>query len=142
MAEERTEKNRSVGSYVVAVVANAVVLWLVNKAPDWNLRFLTDSYPAVLWALNLSILVQLVGNAFLVFFHPRFFHYFAQAVFNVVTVLATVILVSVYPLDFSFLAGIIDTIVRIVLIIAAVGAAISAIVNLFRAIGSLVGRRS
>ena len=138
MSERRAEKDRSVGTYIAGVVANAIVLFLVNKVPDWSLPFITDGYPAVLWAMNLSILVQIGGNALLIFVHPRFLHYLAQTVFNVVSLLAIIVLVAVFPLDFSFLAGVINTIVRIALIIGAVVTGISAIVNLFRTVGSLV----
>lgn len=138
MSERRAEKDRSVGTYIAGVVANAIVLFLVNKVPDWNLPFITDGYPAVLWAMNLSILVQIGGNALLIFVHPRFLHYLAQTVFNVVSLLAIIVLVAVFPLDFSFLAGVINTIARIALIIGAVATGISAIVNLFRTVGSLV----
>jgi len=140
MAENREASKRTAGSYIAAVVANAVILFLVNKAQDWNLRFLTDSYPAVLWALNVSLLVQIAGNALLLFFHPRFLHYLGQTIFNVVTLLATIILASVFPFDFSFLAGVLNTIARIALIIAAVATAISVVVNLMKAVGSLISR--
>jgi hypothetical protein len=136
--ERREDKNISVASYIAGVVANAVILFLVNKAPDWNLRFLTDGYIAVLWVLNFSILVQLAGNAVLIFVHPRFLHYLAQTIFNVVSVLAIIILVAVFPFDFSFINPVINTLTRIALIIGGVGSGISAIVNLFRTVGSLV----
>lgn len=141
MSEQKKDQGRSVGAYIAGVVANAIVLYLVNKVPDWNLPFIVDGYTGVLWALNLSILVQLAGNAMLIFFHPRFVHYLAQVVFNLVSLLAIVVLVSVFPFDFSFIAGFINTITRIALIVAAVATGIAAAVNLFKAIGSLVPRR-
>lgn len=140
MSERRAEKERSVGAYIAGVVANAIVLFLVNEAPDWNLPFLTDGYTAVLWALNLSILVQIAGNFLLIFLHPRFLHYLAQTVFSVVSLLAIIILAAVFPFDFTFLSGGINPIVRIAFIIGACATAISAIVNLLRAIGSLLRR--
>ena len=141
MAERRDDKDRSAGTYIAGVAANAIVLFLVNQAADWNLPFLTDGYTAVLWALNLSILVQIAGNAILIFIHPRFLHYLAQAAFNVVSVLAIIILAAVFPFDFSFIAGVINTITRIALIVGAVATGISAVVNLFRTVGSLVQRQ-
>ena len=140
MSEHRAEKDRSVGAYIAGVVANAIVFFLVNKVPDWNLPFITDGYPAVLWAMNLSILVQIGGNALLIFIHPRFLHYLGQTVFNVFSLLAIIVLVAVYPFDFSFLGGVINAIVRIALIVGAVATGIGGIVNLFRTVGSLVRR--
>jgi len=140
MGEGRKDKDRSVGAYIAGVVANAIVLFLVNKVPDWNLPFITNGYTAVLWALNLSILVQIGGNALLIFVHPRFLHYLAQTVFNVFSLLAIVVVVAVFPLDFSFITGVINPIVRIALIVGAVATGITAIVNLLRAVGSLLRR--
>jgi hypothetical protein len=139
---EMKESSRTVGAYIGSIVALGIVLFLVNKLPDWNLRFITDDYPAVLWAMNLSLLVQLAGNAILIFLHPRFLHYLMQTVFNVVSLLSLIVLTAVYPLDFSYFAGnFVNTIVRIALIIATVATGIGAIVNLFKTIGSIVNRR-
>ena len=140
MGEGRTDKDRSVGSYIAGVVANAIVLFLVNKVPDWNLPFITSGYPAILWAMNLSILVQIGGNAFLIFVHPRFLHYLAQTVFNLFSLLAIIILVAVFPFDFAFLSGMINPIVRIALIVGAAATGITGVVSLFRAVGSLLPR--
>ncbi len=140
MARKR-ESERTVGAYIGSIIALAIMLFLFNKLPDWNLRFITDDYAAVLWALNLSILVQLAGNAFLIFFHPRFVHYLAQTVFNVFSLFALIILTSVFPVDFSSIAGSVgNTIFRVILIVATVATGIGAVVNLFKTIGSLVRR--
>ena len=90
MREARRDKDRSVGSYIASVIGNAIVLFLVNKVPEWDLRFITDGYTAVLWAMNLSLIVQIAGNALLVFFHPLFipfpmtdsFHFLHQGVYR------------------------------------------------------------
>ena len=138
-AEGKSE--RTAGAYIGSIVALAIMLFVANRIPSWDWRFITDDYPAVLWALNLSILVQLAGNAILVFVHPRFLHYLAQTVFNIVSLLALVILTSVFPIDFSYLVGNAgNTALRIVLIIATVGTGIGVVVNLFKTIGSLVRR--
>ena len=140
MREARRDKDRSVGSYIASVIGNAIVLFLVNKVPEWDLRFITDGYTAVLWAMNLSLIVQIAGNALLVFFHPRFLHYLGQTVFSAVSLLSIIILAAVFPFDFAYVAGVLNTLVRIALIVGAVGTGISIVVNLFRAVGSLLRR--
>lgn len=54
--------------------------------------------------------------------------------FNVFSLLALVILVAVFPFDFSFITGMLNTITGIALIIGAAATGITAIVNLFRAV--------
>ncbi|MEE8441711.1 MAG: hypothetical protein V3S41_08325 [Spirochaetia bacterium] len=155
MGERHAGKDRSPGAYIAGAVANAIVLFLVNRVPDWNLPFVTDGYTAVLWAIHLCILVQIGGNALLIFIHPHFLHYLTQTVFNVVSLLALIVLAVAFPFDFSFLTGVINTITRIVmaaafpfdfsfltgvintitriaLIVGAVGTGIAMIVNLSR----------
>ena len=48
MPEKKRESERSVGAYIGAIIANGIVLFLINMVPAWNLRFITDSYPAAL----------------------------------------------------------------------------------------------
>ena len=121
MPEKKRDSERSIPAYIGAIVANGILLFVVNKLPDWNLRFITSDYSAVLWAMNLSLLVQIGGNFGLIFFHPRFLHHLLNVAFNVVSLLAVVILFTVFPFDFSHVPGaFLDTIVRIALIVAIV----------------------
>jgi hypothetical protein len=82
--------------------------------------------------------VQIAGNAILVFFHPRFLHHLGQAVFGVVSLFSIIVVAAVFPLDFAYVAAVLNTLVRVALIVGAVATGISVVVSLFRAIGSLV----
>jgi len=100
--------------------------------------FITDSFPEVLWALNTSIAVSLAGNLILIFFHPRFLHHLLTAVFSVFGILATSVLLSVFPFEFAELVGEwLNILVRIVLIVGIVGSAIGVVVNIVKAVGAV-----
>lgn len=134
---------RRPAAYAAAIVANIVMVWVVNAIPGWNWPFITADFPAVLWAANLSLGMQIAGNALLLFLHPRFVHHLVQAVLNAVSLLALIIVVTVYPFDFnSVLADAGDTVARVILYVAIGGTVIGILVNAFQAIGSLLGAGS
>lgn len=139
MAEKKRDSERSIGAYVGAIVANGILLFVVNKVPSWNLGFITGEYPAVLWAMNLSLLVQIGGSFALIFFHPRLLHHLANVVFNGFSLLALVIVLTVFPISFAAQWG--NTVARVVLIVAIVGTSIGAVTHVFKAIGGLVFAR-
>jgi hypothetical protein len=134
---------RRMSDYIFSVIFNIAFLVVVNKVPDWNIVFITGSYPDILWAVNTSLAVSLAGNLILIFFHPNFFHYLFNAIFAAFAVLATSIILSVFPFDFSQVAGDwLNIVVRVTLVVAIVGSAIGIVVNIVKAVGALFGTRS
>ena len=137
---ERSDRSRMMprkrlADYIAAVIFNIACLVVVNKVPDWNIAFITDAFPDVLWAVNTSIAVSIAGNLILIFFHPRFLHYLLNAVFAVFGILACSVLLSVFPFEFADLVGEwLNILVRIVLIVGIVGSAIATVVNLVKAV--------
>jgi hypothetical protein len=143
MQEERTDPERRPSAYVAGAIVNIVMLWLVNAIPGWDWRFITGDFPAVLWALNLSIGMQIAGNALLLFLHPRLLHHLVQAVMQVASLLAVVVMVTVYPFAFDeVLFNGADVVVRVLLYVGIGGTVIGIIVHGIKAVGSLFARAS
>jgi len=140
---ERTKRSsmmprRRMTDYIFAVIFNVAFLVVVNKVPDWNIVFITDSFPDILWALNTSVAVSIAGNLILIFFHPRFLHHLLNAVFAIFGILAASVMLSVFPFDFSDLVvDWLNILVRIALIIGIVGSAIATVVNIVKAVGAV-----
>ena len=129
---------RRMTDYIFAVIFNIAFLVVVNKVPDWNIRFITDSFPDILWAVNTSLAVSIAGNLILIFFHPRFLHHLLNAVFSAFGILALSVILSVFPFDFSELVGEwLNILIRIALIVGIVGSAISVVVNIVKAVGAV-----
>ena len=129
---------RRMTDYIFAVIFNIAFLVVVNKVPDWNILFITDSFPAILWAVNTSLAVSIAGNLILIFFHPRFLHHLLNAVFAVFGILATSVVLSVFPFEFADLVGEwLNIVVRIALIVGIVGSAIGVVVHIVNAIGAV-----
>ncbi len=129
--------NRPSG-YIASAVFNGVALWVMNQLPVWKPFFLLDSYADVLWAINMSLIVQIVLNLVLIFFHPLFFHHLIQTVFSLVSIVAMVWILRVFPVNFSVRLGDwANWLFRIVLIVALIGTLIGGITHFVRFIQTL-----
>ena len=63
------------GGYVVSVVVNVVLLYVINVGPGWQqLQFLTAGFADVLAIVNLSMLATLVVNVVQIFYDPQWFY--------------------------------------------------------------------
>jgi hypothetical protein len=134
----RKSRPNTISGYIASAVFSGVLLWVMNQLPAWKPFFLLDSYSDILWAINMSLTVQIVLNLVLIFFHPLFFHYLIQTVFNLVSIVALVWILRVFPVDFSSCPGEwLNLTFRIVLIVALVGTAIGGVVNLVHFFRSL-----
>jgi hypothetical protein len=135
------EPSRSTFGYLVSAAINGVLLWAVNRLPAWKPFFLLDSYSDVLWALNMSFIVQVALNVVLAFYHPLFFHYLANTILSLVSIVSLSVLLQVFPVDFSSRVGHwANTLFRIVLIVGLVGSAIGGAVNFTRFLRTLFRR--
>jgi len=130
----KTPPNR-ISNYIPSVICNIILLIVVNKIPDWNIVFITKSYPEILRAVNMTLIVHIAGNLILIFIHPLFTHHLANVVFSVFSLIAAWVIFSVYPFDFSQIVGTwLNTVIRICLVIGIAGSAISIVVHVVKAV--------
>ena len=131
---------RRMADYIFSVIFNIIFLVVVNKVPGWNIAFITDSFPDILWAVNTSLAVSIAGNLILIFFHPRFLHHLLNAVFSAFGILVASVMLSVFPFDFTDLVGDwLNILVRIALIVGIIGSVIATVVNIVKTIGAVFG---
>ena len=129
-------------NYILAGIFDGIFLYVLRQLPRWNVPFITEAYPEILGAVTVSLSVQIAFSAVLVLFHPLWLHYLAQVVFSGVSVMALAVVIQVFPFDFSALVDSwLNTVVRIVLIVALVGTVIGGVVNLVRFLRALGRRR-
>jgi hypothetical protein len=122
--------------FVVAVFVNIVMLVGINAWKlwqPWTRGVILDSFADILWAANLSIIVQIVGNGLLILFRPPRLYAFLQAVFTAVGLVSIIVLFLVFPLDFSHIVGSwMNLLFKVALIIGMVGSSIAIFVHLIR----------
>lgn len=113
--------------YLVTIVVELVLLYLANGAPDWNVPFITNDWPDVLWALNLSLGATLVANVLFLAFDPWWFRRAAQVVLNAFSILSTLVMYRVFPFEFG--RPLYNQVARVALLVAVIALAIAIIVE-------------
>ena len=133
--------SRRVG-YSIAVVINAVLLYLINRSPGWEaVPFLTDDTPRVLGLVNASLIAGVVANALYLVCDPRWLRALGDIVTTSIGLAALVGLWNVFP--FSFAAASVDweLVARWVIAVAIGGSLIGLIVSVGQLVRALIRRR-
>jgi hypothetical protein len=133
---------RSTGEHISSAVFNILVLVAVNLWVLWQpltMGVVLPTWAFILWAADLSLAVQIVGNIILAGYRPKWFNALMQTVFAAFSLLSLLVFLLVFPLDFSRV-GIpwLNLALRVVFIVGAVGAVIGVVVNLVRFIVGVV----
>ena len=134
-AKARARRNGRRAGYVVAIIINLLVLGFINTWPGWeSFDFVTADAADVVPLVNLSIGVSILANiVYLVVDAPRV-KAIGEMVVSAVAMVVSVIVLRVFPFDFSAYAFPWELLTRVVLVIAVIGSGISVLVNLYRAI--------
>ena len=121
--------------YAVAILVNLLVYGFINTWPGWeSFDFVTPAAADVVPLVNLSIGVTILVNVVYLFADGRRLKALGEMAANLVTMIASIAVLRVFPFDFSQYAFPWEFLTRFVLVIAVVGAAIAVLVNLYRLI--------
>jgi hypothetical protein len=126
-------KEKKTGELTVSSIANLVGIVLFNTVPLWRQYtqgVVLEDFARILWAANISFLVQLAGNLSLMFYRPPRFAAFVQLFATSAALLSMIVFFAVFPLDFSQVGlAWVNTAMKIVLIAAMGGTGIAWIVQ-------------
>jgi hypothetical protein len=95
------EKAIKRSEYIFAIIVNLMIIYIVNNLLNWNLSFISSSFSQVLWAINLSIIVTILGNLLFLVYNPSWFRHLMKAIMNIFGLLAVYIFYKVFPLIIS-----------------------------------------
>lgn len=134
-APGRSRRTGRRAGYVVAIIVNLLVLGFINTWPGWeSFDFVTADAADVVPLINLSIGVSILVNlVYLVADAPRI-KAIGEMVTSAVAMVVSVIVLRVFPFDFSAYAFPWELVTRVILVIAVIGSGISVLINLYRAI--------
>ncbi len=114
--------------YLVAIAVNGVLLWVVNRLPDWESpAFLTDDLEQVIPIASLSLIASIVVNVINLATLERVWRIVGEIGSSVVALVATVRIFQVFPFDFSGYAVNWEPLTRLILIVAMIGISIAII---------------
>jgi hypothetical protein len=130
---------RRVG-YVIAIVVNAVLLYLVNGRPGWQaVPFLTADMTRVLPLLNLSLIAGLAANVVFVVYDAPWCKSLGDLVTAGIGLAVAVRVWQVFPFAF---AGSFDWSLplRVLLVVAMVGTGVAMLVHAVSLVRGIAGR--
>jgi hypothetical protein len=126
-------KEKKTFELAVSSIANVIGIVLFNTVPLWRQYtqgVVLEDFVRILWAANLSFLVQLAGSLSLMFYRPPRFAAFVQIVTTSASLLSLIVFSVIFPLDFSQVGlAWVNTALRIVLIAGMGGSCIALIVQ-------------
>jgi len=126
-------KEKKTAELTAATIANAVFAVALNLVPLWRpytRGVVLEDFVRILWAANISFLVQIAGNLSMIFYRPPRFAAFVQAVGTAAGLLSIIVFYVVFPLDFAQIGlAWINAALKIVLIAGMAASAIGLIVQ-------------
>jgi hypothetical protein len=123
--------------YLVSIVIDVLLLYAAQHLLEWNLPWITAEWSDVVWAVSLSLVVSIAGNALLLVYDELWFHRLIDLVTTGAALVAGYWMYAVFPFDFgdqwNSLAHLVVGAVLLGLAIATVVLAVLAVVELLRA---------
>jgi hypothetical protein len=115
-------KEQNTGHYVGAILGNFIAIVFMNTVLLWR-QFtqgvILSSWIDILWAANLSLVVQMLGNLLLAFYRPPRFTALMHALFAAASLVSLIVFFLVFPLDFSRLVGIwLNTLLKVLIVVS------------------------
>ena len=130
---ESVRRGARVFGYGVAVAINVVLLVIVQNLQDWGwFGFLTTEFAEVQPLISVALIITILANTVYAFDDGVLVKSAGQMLTNIVNVYVTLQVWAVFPFDFSEHTFDWTPVVRLLLIIAVVGAGIGALVELRR----------
>jgi hypothetical protein len=130
-------KEKKTSEFIGAAIGNLIAIAIVNTVLLWHQYthgVVLDTWINILWAANLSLIVQIVGNIVLAVYRPARAYSLKQAVHSAVGLVSIIVFFVVFPLDFSQIGvGWLNTLLKAILIAAMAGTSIGIVVHVARA---------
>ncbi|MDP3065448.1 MAG: hypothetical protein Q8N08_01820 [Methanobacteriaceae archaeon] len=126
---EETKKSGQKSEYVAAIIFNLIWWYIVNNLLNWQVYFVTNAFNEVLWIINLSIIVSIIGNGLLLFYSPERLRHGVKIFINIISFIAVYIVWTVFP--FNFNNSFYDWGFGVLLILAMIGIIIAIIVEIY-----------
>lgn len=132
----KNEKEERWYSYLFAIIANLIFLYIVNNLLYWNLSFIADSFSSVLWAINLSLIVALVANVSFILYDQAWYKHTAKIIMGFTTLIASYILLTVFP--FNLTQNIVIICFIIILVLSIIASIVSILIEIVKLLYTII----
>jgi len=91
--------NNLLSLYLLSVPQGSNLLKAIMDSAytQWKIPFLADNFISCLWAINLAVILGIMGNFWFLFYRPRWFYYFLQAVMIAVGIIPVYLVRQIFP---------------------------------------------
>ncbi len=128
--------------YGVAVAINVVMLVAVQHILDWGwLPFLTDQFARLVPWISFGLLVTIAANLVYTFDDGARVKSTGQIVVNLISISVTYQVLRIFPFDFSGTTFAWEVVVRVVLVLAMLGAGFGVLAEVIKLVSSEVQRK-
>jgi len=127
--ENIKNKKHKRSEYIISVVVNIILLYIVNNLKGWGVPFLADGWTACLWVLNISLISTVVGDFILIFFNFSWFRALVHLLLNIISIIVLYTFFVIFPFDLSSTW---ELVFKIFILIGMFGTIIGAAVELTR----------
>jgi hypothetical protein len=131
-------KEKKTMEFIGGIIGAIGGLVVVNTVPLWSHLthgVILESWVKILWAANLSMVAQIIGNLVLAVYRPARLYSLVQGILAIAGLVSVIVFFNVFPLDFSQVVGSwMNIFLKAVLILAMFGTAVGILVNLVRAV--------
>jgi len=86
--------------FVFGIIANIILLYIVNSVMSWNLSFVAESFRGLIPLFNIVIAANLIANAALIIYREQWFWTSTQIVLSALGYLMVSSLYSDFPFTF------------------------------------------
>jgi hypothetical protein len=140
--DARADRMRDRGSgYLGSIVVDALLLYAAHHLLDWQVGWITPTWSAVLWAVDVTLEISMVANVLLLFIGSGWLRRVVGAISCAIAAVATGWVYAIFPFDFG--SAVANDVARFGLLGLTFGTAIAALVMVVLAMLEFlkVGRR-
>jgi hypothetical protein len=138
-ADEKKKKRRMPwekrGDFFGSLFGYLIILAVANLLPKILPHFFTDSYPALLWVINVGFFFDILVTVILIFFSFKLTYYIARLVTSITSIIISIVMITIFPFDFSTFF---EVVFKLGIYLSIVVSGIAAIVYLFKSIFALI----
>ena len=139
--ESRPSVSTRRSGYVVAVVVNAAMIFVVLNLLDWGVPpFLTEQFTLLVPLIVLSLVASMAANSAYLLYDPPWFKSPCQVGISVISLAVAIRMFQVFPFDFTGYGDEWTSVTRIVVVVAMAGSALSVLAESLKLLSRLTRR--
>lgn len=128
----KREHKRRISEYIGAIIANGVLVFVLNNLYRWSVPFLTESYKDCIWAIDISLIAVIIANFVFIFFDRDWFKHLLQVFTSAASLMCLYVINAIFPFEFANPAWYL--VVKIFLIVAMAVTGAGVLYNIIRTI--------